>query len=77
MLGCVAAVTRNRVSVTAQAGGDPENVHLGDRRWFLRDPTVRNCFRCHSWTLLSASRLEERELPNYPFAGIGKSTLKA
>ena len=53
MLGWRGGSDRDRVSVTTQTGRDPENVNLGDRRWFLRNPTVRNCFRCHSWNLLS------------------------
>ena len=50
-LGCRG--DRNRISVAAQPGGDPENVDFGDWRRFLRLPTVWNRFRCHSWTLLS------------------------
>jgi len=40
---------RNGIAVTAEAGCDPDYVYLRDGRWMLRDSTVRNCFRCHSW----------------------------
>jgi hypothetical protein len=44
-LGCRG--NRNGISVTAQAGCDPDDVHLRNGRGMLRDATIRNVFRCH------------------------------
>jgi len=33
-------------------------VHFCDGGWFLRDPAVWNCFRCHGRCLLSHLKLK-------------------